>query len=56
MTPEQSYQVLSEATQPQAAGRITREGYVQIQQALEVYAGVIRELAEARRSVDPEKP
>jgi len=36
MTPDQAIQILAQATQPQMIGQITREGYVQIQHALDV--------------------
>lgn len=35
MTPQQALGILDEALQPQAIGRFTRQGYVQIQQALD---------------------
>jgi RNA:NAD 2'-phosphotransferase (TPT1/KptA family) len=34
MTPAEALQVLSEATEPQNVSRITRAGYVRIEQAL----------------------
>lgn len=36
MTPEQAIEILSNATQPQAAGRIDRDGYATIDRALAV--------------------
>jgi hypothetical protein len=36
MTKEQALQILAEATQPQNIAKITREGYAQIEQALQV--------------------
>jgi hypothetical protein len=36
MTIEQAIDIISAATEPQAAGRITRHGYAQIEQAIAV--------------------
>jgi hypothetical protein len=41
MTPSQALQILSDATEPQAAGKISRQGYLSIQKALEVIAAII---------------
>lgn len=47
MTPEQALELLGQATQPQLAGQITRQGYAQIEQALAVLGAVVKERAEA---------
>lgn len=52
MTPDQAITTLSEATQPQAAGRITREGYAQIEQALAVVVGLKAEVERLRALVE----
>jgi hypothetical protein len=41
ITPHQALQILSDATEPQAAGKISRQGYLSIQKALEVLAALI---------------
>jgi hypothetical protein len=41
MTPSQALQILSDATEPQAAGKISRQGYLSIQKALEVLAALL---------------
>ena len=41
MTPQQALQILSDATEPQAAGKISRQGYLSIQKALETIAALI---------------
>lgn len=51
MKPEQALQVLEEATQPANVGRISRSGYVQIEQALYV----LKQFIEAH-AAPPEKP
>jgi hypothetical protein len=38
MTPEQALQILSDALQPSMQGRITRSGYVAIEEALRILA------------------
>jgi hypothetical protein len=42
MTPQAALEVLSQATEPQAAGKINREGYVVIQQAIQVLDDLIK--------------
>lgn len=46
MSPEQAIEVLSNATQPQAAGRIDRNGYVAIEQALAVLSEFVKSKSE----------
>lgn len=41
MTPEQALQVVSDALQPAMQGRITRAGYVAIEQAIKILADAI---------------
>lgn len=41
MTPEQALQLLSDATEPSTQGKISRQGYIAIQQAIEVLAKLI---------------
>ena len=41
MTPQQALQILSDATEPATQGKISRQGYISIQQALEVIAKLI---------------
>ena len=41
MTPSQALQILSDATEPSTQGKISRQGYIAIQQALEVIAKLI---------------
>jgi hypothetical protein len=41
MTLTQALQILSDATEPQAAGRISRQGYLSIQKALETLAALL---------------
>lgn len=45
MTDQEAIDILSAATEPQTAGKITRKGYVQIQQALEHLAKRLSEIA-----------
>jgi hypothetical protein len=42
MTTAEALMLLNHATQPQNAGKITREGYAQLQIALEVIAEAIK--------------
>jgi hypothetical protein len=42
MTPEQALQILSDALQPSMQGRITRGGYVAIEEAIKVLAEFIQ--------------
>lgn len=42
MTPEQALQILSDALQPNMAGQITRQGYLAIEQAIQILAAVIK--------------
>jgi len=44
MNPDQIIQILSTATQPQAAGRLTREDYVNIHAALQGIDAMTKEL------------
>jgi predicted NAD/FAD-binding protein len=41
MTPAQALQILSDATEPATQGKISRQGYIAIQTALEVIAKLI---------------
>jgi hypothetical protein len=41
MTPAQALQILSDATEPNAQGKISRSGYIAIQKALEILAALI---------------
>lgn len=56
MTPEKVYQILNAATQPQTAGQITREGYVQIQQALDGVAEMGKQLSAMRQAMAEKEP
>jgi hypothetical protein len=42
MTPAHALQLISEALEPAAQGKISRSGYIAIQQAIEVLAKVIK--------------
>jgi hypothetical protein len=42
MTPEQALQILSDALQPSMQGRITRAGYVAIEQAIKILTETIQ--------------
>jgi hypothetical protein len=42
MTPEQALQLLSEALEPKNINAISRQGYIAIQQAIEVLANEIK--------------
>lgn len=42
MTPEQALQILSDALQPSMQGRITRAGYVAIEEAIKVLAEILQ--------------
>ena len=42
MTPEQALQILSDALQPNMADKITRAGYLAIEQAIQTLATVIK--------------
>jgi hypothetical protein len=42
MTPEQALQILSDATEPSNIGKISRQGFIAIQTAIEVLAQVIK--------------
>lgn len=42
MTPDQAIQILSDALQPAMSGRITRQGYITIEQALATLAEAIK--------------
>ncbi len=44
MTPEQALQVVSAATEPQNAARLTRQDYVNVAAALAVLEGALKEL------------
>ena len=41
MTPSQALQILSDATEPSNIGKISRQGFIAIQKALEVLAALI---------------
>jgi len=41
MTPSQALQILSDATEPANVGKISRQGFIAIQKALEVLAALI---------------
>jgi hypothetical protein len=41
MTPQQALQILSEATEPRNINAISRQGFIAIQQAIEVLAKAI---------------
>jgi len=43
MTPEQALQLLSSALEPQNIGQISRQGFIAIQQAIEVLAAAIKQ-------------
>jgi hypothetical protein len=53
MTPEQALQIVSDALQPNMAGKISRSGYVAIEQAISVLAQAITPQPE---STDEPKP
>jgi hypothetical protein len=42
MTPEQALQILSDALQPSMQGRITRAGYVAIEEAIKVLTEILQ--------------
>jgi len=41
MTPQQALQILSDATEPANIGKISRQGFIAIQKAIEVLAKAI---------------
>jgi len=41
MTPSQALQILSDATEPSNIGKISRQGFIAIQKALETIAALI---------------
>ena len=43
MTPEQALQLLSDALEPRNINAISRQGFITIQQALEILAAVIKQ-------------
>ena len=43
MTPSQALQILSDATEPATQGKISRQGYIAIQTAIEVLASAIKQ-------------
>lgn len=43
MTPTQALQLISEALEPAAQGKISRSGYITIQTAIEVLAAAIKQ-------------
>lgn len=43
LTPEQAIQILSDALQPQMQGQITRQGYIAIEQAIQIIAAAIKQ-------------
>lgn len=43
LTPEQALQLISEALEPAAQGKISRSGYIAIQQAIETLAQAIKQ-------------
>jgi hypothetical protein len=43
LTPEQALQILSDALQPNVANKITRSGYITIEEALRVLAEAIKQ-------------
>jgi uncharacterized membrane protein YgcG len=43
MTPEQALQILSDALQPNMADKITRAGYLAIEQAIQTLAAEIKQ-------------
>jgi hypothetical protein len=47
MTPAQALQILSDATEPRNINAISRQGYIAIQQAIEVLAKAITPNAES---------
>ena len=49
MNVQTAYNILSTATQPQVVGRLTRENYVEIQQALESFASLIKEVEDIKK-------
>ena len=42
MTPQQALQILSDALQPAMQGRITRAGYVAIEEAIKILAEALQ--------------
>ena len=48
MTPAQALQLLSDALQPAMQGRISRQGYLGIEQAIAILAEVIRTESSAK--------
>lgn len=55
MNPEEALAILSKATEPENAGRISRAGYVQINLALVAIEAALKELA-ALKSPAPVVP
>jgi hypothetical protein len=55
MTPQQALKVLSDVTEPANAGKITRAGYVMIEQALVVLQDLIASQAEKKDQVDEQQ-
>jgi hypothetical protein len=49
VNPEESLQVLAQATEPQAAGQISRAGYAAIEQALAVIRDLIANQPKPKR-------
>jgi len=42
MTPEQALQIVSDALQPSMAGKVTRGGYVAIEEAIQVLTKAVQ--------------
>ena len=55
MNPDQIIQILSNATQPQAVGRLTREDYVNIHTALQGVDAMAKELVALRKETEKAK-
>jgi hypothetical protein len=44
MTPEQALQIVSDALQPNMAGKVTRAGYVAIEEAIQILTKVVQSI------------
>lgn len=53
MNPLQAIQILSDATEPQNAGKISRQGYVAVEQALAVLSSLVK-TDEEKKEQNPE--
>lgn len=52
MTPQEALDLLSNATEPQMAGKISREGFAKLQEALTIMAGLPAQLERTQAEVE----